>query len=570
MAEKEKKVNTAKSGSKKKSTIDPVYQKFTKSVLRALGSTDFYEYFMDSVAISKRRMQFSNRRVEKVVDMQWVDAIEKALPAFQAIVENPRNIIREEEIIVNVANAKKAGADVVRHLAQHSSFVEDFNPETGDVRPSKLMQKIRDDSTGMYENRLVYTVLEMAHRFVTMRYEALMGTMSDEMGAKLKVETDIENGTEVVHFDMFMHIKDKDNAMEVDEKNRDVFERIARAQRLLAYFLNAPFARELSKEMRVRGNLNKTNILKKNPNYKVIVELYEFLRSYDSVGYVMNVIEQPPQIDEVFERDIYHNIMFNYIILKGYLEQERDRELPVRGKVRKRNLKPKYIREIIEELTEDYDMTDVEVRKVLIEELTKEQLVFEREQERARLVEEAERSRKRVEDQLRLEREQRKARAEKAARKEAERKRKEREEEAERAHLALVKQDAEDRRRTQGIIDEIERFRAGMLDRQLQRKDIEDAVKMRGPVEDFEDYVWRMEEERRLDAEEKERLAKEKREARRLKAEEARRIAREEQMEKDRQQAEEDELLIAPIREELFFFTQYIAQAKANREASNS
>ena len=570
MAETKEKLNTSQKGSRKKnSSIDPVYQKFTKTVMRTLASADFYEYFMDSLAVSKKQMQFSNRKVEKIVDLQWVDAIDNALPAFQAIVENPRNVIREEEIIVNVAHAKKAGADVVRHLAQHSSYVEDFNYETGDVRPSKLMQKIRDDSTTLYENRLVYTTLAAAYRFVSIRYEALIGTMSDEMGAKLKVESEVENATELVHFDMFVHIRDKDNALEVDEKNKDVFDRIARAQRLLAYFLNLPFMRELSKEPRVTGTLNKTNVLKKNPNYRKIVELYEFLKSYDQVGYVINIKEQSPEIDEVFERDIYHNIMFNYIILKGYLEDEQDRELPVKGKVRKRNLKPKFIKEIIEELVEDYDMTDVEVRKVLIEELTKEQLMFEQEQERLRLVEEAEQSRKRVEDQLRMEKEKKKAEEERLRKEEAERKQKEQEEEAERKRLEELKQETEDRIRTKTVIEEYERFLAGMLEKNILRKDIEDGLKKRGPVEDYEDFVWNMQEAERLEAEEQARLAAIRQEERRLKAEERRRIAREERLERERELEQQEELLVAPIREELLLFVQSVATQKTKRAGSS-
>ena len=34
------------------SLVDPIYQKFSKSVIRALGSTEFYEYFMDAVLYS--------------------------------------------------------------------------------------------------------------------------------------------------------------------------------------------------------------------------------------------------------------------------------------------------------------------------------------------------------------------------------------------------------------------------------------------------------------------------------------------------------------------------------------
>ena len=35
---------------KEDSLIDPIYQKFVKGVIRAIGSTDFYEFFMDAVS----------------------------------------------------------------------------------------------------------------------------------------------------------------------------------------------------------------------------------------------------------------------------------------------------------------------------------------------------------------------------------------------------------------------------------------------------------------------------------------------------------------------------------------
>ena len=197
---------TGKTGVKKKSLIDPIYQKFAKSVLRALGSTEFYEFFMDSLASAHNELQFSNRRMIKSVDLTWVQQIESALDGMQNIVSAPRNVIKEEELIVNVANAKKAGAETVRHLAQHSALVEDFNEESGDVRPGRLMQRYREDSIGIYENRLVYTAMEFAHHFVKVRHDALMEVMSDEFGAKLKVQSDIKCATEQVHFDMFILI----------------------------------------------------------------------------------------------------------------------------------------------------------------------------------------------------------------------------------------------------------------------------------------------------------------------------------------------------------------------------
>ena len=556
MAEKQIKKNTTKKSKKNLSTIDPIYRKFSKNVVRTLMSTDFYEYFMDAIASSKRQMQFSNKKVEKIIDLRWIEALEASLDSFQNIITNPRNIIREEEIIVNVAHAKKGGSDVVRHLAQHSSFVEDFNYETGDVRPSKLMQKIRDDSSVLYENRIVYTTLEAAYRFVTIRYDALMANMSEEMGAKLKMETDIQFAKENVHFDMFMHIKENDDPLTTDAKNRETFERIARIQRLLAYYMSMPAAQMWSREQRVRGVINKTNVLKKHPDYKKIVALYEFLRLYDEVGYVIKIKEQSPEINETFENDIYHNLMFNYIILKGYLEDEEDREIPVKGKNRKRTLKPKFIHQIIEEIVEDYNLPDVEVRKILIEELTKEQLKYEEEQERQHIIEETERARKKAEEELMLEKARKKAEAKRQREAELKRRREEKEAFETKKKREKLLQMAEDRRRTKPILDEYENFMSNLLEKAVLRKQIQEEIDKRQPQQDYEDFVRLIEEEEQRKFEEQERLARERYEAKQRKAEEKRLQLQQQRLEEKRRQMEADALVVAPIREELAAFMQ--------------
>ena len=513
----------------KSSLIDPIYTKFTKSVRRAIGSTEFYEFFMDAMSRAENEIQFSNRRMEKIVDVRWVEAIEQSINAMQLIVASPRNIIREDELIVNIANAKKAGSDVVRHLAQHGQLVEDFNPDTGDVRPSRLMQKYREDSEDLYENRLVYTTIEMAHRFVEIRYNALFEAMGDEFGAKLKVSTNLETAVELVHFDTFMHVKTKDSALDVDEKNGDILSRIERLHRLLLAFMNTAYAQQMSRLNRVRGNLIKTNILKKNPNYRKICDLYDFLRKYDEVGYAIKITEQNPHLSEQFVEDIFHNVLFQYIVLKGYLENEEDRQLPAPLKSKKRKLKPKVIKEIIEELTEDYDVPDLEIRKVLIEELTKEQLMLEEAEERRRLVMEAE-ERKRLEEELRqkiLQEEEEKRQREAEA--EAERLRLEEEERNRIEKVRELEQRLDDERRKMIFMEEILFFEDKLYDRLDQRFQLAEAMKVNEALEDPMDIVTALADQERAEIEalnEAERVQREAEEAeeRRVREEEERRL----------------------------------------------
>lgn len=523
--------------------VDPIYKKFTKSVIRSLASTDFYQYFMDALAGADNQIQFSNRKMVKTVDLSWVDAIEEALPGFQAVINMPRNAIKEEELIVNVANAKRTGTEVVQHLAQHAALVEDFNEESGDVRPSRLMQRYREDSTELYENRLVYTVLEMAYHFVKIRHDALFEAMSDEFGAKLKVQSNMDSPIEHVHMDIFLHIKQVESFLDTDDKNFEVFNRISRIYRVLGMYMNTEFAQTMSKLTRVKGTITKTNVIKKNPNYRKIVALLEFLKAYDNVGYMIRVVEQNAEIDEVFQRDIFHNILFSYIVMKGYLQDEEDRQVSVAVKERKRTLKPKFIKEIIEELTEDYDLPDVEIRKVLIEELTKSDLMKEESAERHRLVEEQRQRKKAEEERIRQEKAAEKERIRKEKEAEKERLRIEKEKEEQRLLQERMEREAEIRRRSGLIKKALSNFSENLQERLEARHE---AVQTQEEITerlDFADAVVLLEEEETRRREANARLKKQRQAERELQRqrEEAERIRREEEAERARIAAEEEE-----------------------------
>lgn len=550
--------------------IDPIYQRFVGGVLRSIGSTEFYSFFMNAIANADNQFQFSNRKLEKTVDETWVDTIEESLEAMQQIVSIPRHIIKEEDLIVNIANAKRCSSETVQHLAQHSQLIQDFNQETGDVRPERVMQRFREESFGMYENRLVFTTMENAYHFVKIRHDALFEAMSDEFGAKLKINSDMDSATEHVHLDMFLHIKSTESALKTDEKNADVFARISRLYRVLSTFMNTGFAQEMSKLSRVKGNVTKTNVLKKNKNYKQVVSLYDFLRHYGDVGYTIKIVEQNPQIDEKFEQDIFHNILFNYLVLKGYLEDEADRRIPTKAQGRSRKVRPKIIHQIVEELTEDYDLPDVEIRKVLIEELTKAQLMQEEAAERRRLVEEQEKKKKEEGERIRAEKkaEQERRKAEREV--ERERKRQEKEAEQERKRQECMAREAEEQRVGKLYREEVSFF-VDHLEQQLRlrREDAEKAVKEK---KDFSDAVILLEEaeqrrkeelkrERKRKAEEKRRLQLEQEEAEEL----ARKKEREEQARIEEEKRRSALQILQPYTDELSFFNDTVAVQQRKR-----
>lgn len=555
------------------SLVDPVYRKFTRSVQRALSGDDFYRFFMESIANADNQIQFSNRREVKSVDPVWVENIEASMEAFQHIIAMPRQEFKEDELIVNVAYARRTGQDVVRHLSSHAALVEDYNEEDGTVRPSRVLQKYREESLGLYENRLVFTALEQAYHFTKIRHDALFGAMGDQFGAKLKVTSNMESATELVHMDLFLHIRSTESMLETDEKNRDIFNRISRLYRLLGVFMSSPFAQQLEQFDRVKGAIHKTNILKRNPDYKAAVKLLEFLRSYDQVGYVIAVVEQNPAVSETFEKDIYHNILFNYLILKGYLEDEESRRLPVLRKPRQRKLKPKFIKQVIEELTEDYDLPDVEVRKILIEELTKEQLMQEEAGERRRLVEEQAQRKKEEQARIKAEKAAEKARIKAEKEAEAARRRAEKEAEEQRRLYERMERETEDRRRKQALSAELEYFREHLPERLAQRAEAEAELRQRTQREDYADAVQLLDEAAQREQEERERAAKlrqeekERRARERAAAEAQRRQERQEEKRRaEEEQAQQDAAASAPYQAALRLFDQQLPVRRQLRQ----
>jgi len=246
------------------------------------------------------------------------------------------------------------------------------------------------------------------------------------------------------------------------------------------------------------------------------------------------------------------------------MDSDEERRVPTPTKQKKKTLKPKFIREIVEELTEDYDLPDVEIRKVLIEQLTKEQLMREEELERRRLVEEQEKLRKEQKEKERLEKEAERERI--RLEKEAERERIAREKEAqkERERVEQLRQQNLDRRYATVIGKELDKFAGSLEDLVEQRREQLEKQKI-AVLSDYADAVEQLE-------------AKKERQLARQKREELRKIQEREQMEraqreqerlaeqKRRQQQEEDVRVLTPIAVMLDDFGEQMSKQKLVRE----
>ncbi len=508
-------------GKKQKQAVDDVYAKYNGRVLKFLAKTDFYDYFSTLVESGKKQFQFSNRRVEKFVDESWVVAFENTIKALEEIVTNPRNFIVQEEVILNVALAKSVTPDTIKHLASHGKYVDEVTDDN--VRPNHVMNKLKEETLDTYENRFAYTLLVKAFEFLDKRYEAIFSALQEEYGAYLITDSEINSYAEAIKVKIEMRIQQNEDLLAADEKHETIFSRIARLHRLMNAFLRSGFSLEVSKFGEVKPPIIRTNAIKKNPNFKACYNLWSFITNYDEVGYQINIYEQSSEIDEDFMKDIFHSVMFNYVILKHHIEDIRDREIEMGRKYKKKKRTPKFIKKIIEDIVKDYDLQDVEIRKVLIEELTKKDLMREEESERRRLVEEKE---KEMQEKKRREKEEKK-RLEKEKKRELARQKREAER-AEARRLKKLQREEERLRKEQERLEQEEQS--------FEQKLIEELAKQK---EEASKLFNKIKKQKELELRKKAAAEKAKREAEEKAKREAEEKAKREAAEKAKREAAE-------------------------------
>lgn len=435
-----------------KRVVDELYQRYTDNVIQTLASDQFYGFFLENLKQGERNFQFSNRQLKKSVDEEWVKAVEACIEPFNNIIMNPRNFIITKEEIVNVAVARQSTPDVIRHLTTHGAYVDEVNEDN--VRPNHLLNKFNEDTWNTYENRFVFTLLEKTVDFVSKRYNALFAISGDEFGTFLKADTFSKNHQDYVKVNLDIRLRKNEEELNDDEDSTNILTRVAKLNEKLSIYNGSQFAKTMRMYARVKNPIVKTNAIRKNPNFKACYVLWEFLHAYTDIGYKIDIYEQSNQINAGFEEDIFHSIFFNYLILKNYLEQYQDRLIDTTRSYSKKTVKPRYIRQIVEEVVKNYDLPDVEVRKVLVDRVTKAQLAEMDSKERKRLVEEKQRQdgEKRKRDAIRKNKEQKRAQQERAKALRA------KEEEKARRERELEKRRETVRKRAAAILGEMERF----------------------------------------------------------------------------------------------------------------
>lgn len=352
-------------------TINDLYTKYTNKVERTLENDRYFQYLFEIVQAGNNTIHQNNRVLHKVVDERWLTVVEEGLTSIFNIVDKPRRFIATTEEVVPVALARKITADSVRHLSQNTQFIT--TNAKGDIQPTKVLNVTTEESFDLYENRFVYHLIQRLFAFVDKRTDVIFWSTGDETCNTMCMESKIDDAYEEISYKVEMTVKNRQSFAENDNDNMDLFKRIDRVRRMSRTLRASSFCDIMNGCAKVRSPIQRTNLMMKDPDYRNCYKLWQFIESYDEVGYSIEEQDTALEFDEEYQTQMYINLITNYTIFKSLIESDPRKLTEIATKKRK-PVKPKFIKKIQEEIVDNCDIPDVEVRKVFVEEVTQAQL----------------------------------------------------------------------------------------------------------------------------------------------------------------------------------------------------
>ena len=351
----------------------------------------------------------SGKLHEKVIDMEWVTEIEDTLPYIEKAIDEQRRFIIENNEIYRIDKAKIINKDSVKHLIQHTNFIDNID-ETGRVTPNKVLTIEREDSFETYENRFLITLIETAMNFVSDKYRKMINAPTDTYN-KMEMERDLVLNNQHITFKMEYSNEVKDaKADDLDVKDYEKlsdFDRVRRIREKLNSFLNTDMMQALKKCVRVKPPINRTNLMTKNPNYKAGLDLFTYLGAYNKPGYEIVGRDFSGSMDKDVQEAVYISQGFQHFMLsiatnpalKRLLEERYQENKTGRGKAGDSE-----IDEMIAKVREEemkLRLQEIREREKIIRDQKAEIAALKREiEKRDRMIEQLKSNIKALEDQI--------------------------------------------------------------------------------------------------------------------------------------------------------------------------
>ena len=266
---------------------------------------------------SKSKYKINHETDGLHVDLEWIDRMEEAVPYIDNIFDSPKRFIVNEEIILDIEKTKKVTIESIKHLAKHTNYISEYKEDEDFIKPSKLLNVLKEETFNTYENRFIYTLVDLMESFIRRLEKKIEGLRFENYcGLDYKFKTKVRS--EKIECNLLINTEEKINTTGNDAKIKKIKSHILSWQQSIVY-------KSLKKEgaTKVTHPIKRTNVILKNPNFQIAVKLWDYLYNYtENLDDEDNNEKKEPIINDDYKSIMEKNFLINYLIMKDSLNNK--------------------------------------------------------------------------------------------------------------------------------------------------------------------------------------------------------------------------------------------------------
>jgi len=325
-----------------------------KDLIDTISEDKLFDSFDELIHSSRNTFAMNRKIMEKVIDVSWVEAIENGIIHLDNFMRNPRKTIEDVEEIVPIALSKKITIESVKHLAQHTDYIQSVDKKTGKITPSKILNVHKEESLMTYENKFVNTLVDRLFIFINTRYEKLAQVAKDEKVMAMDYDTDIDDGSGG-KLKVSLKVETIEDLDSRDENGVTIWQRVEKLKKAIEGYKGSELCKTLGNTF-IRPPVMRTNAIMKNVDLKACLTLWQYIESYDKVGYEINVENTAVKPEQDYIEDFYKIIILNFLLFRSYTGSEKTKLEELKTQ-RSKPLAPKFVKKFDKELASDYGVS---------------------------------------------------------------------------------------------------------------------------------------------------------------------------------------------------------------------
>jgi len=316
--------------------------------------------FLDKVD-SKLLMDVKKNRI--VENEEWLDMVEFTIPYIEkALIKQIKQIITEEEII-KIELIKKVTVESVKHLSKNVNFVDQYDQNTGEVIPKKILNAYKEETFMTYENRFLYTLIGLIEDFIYLREKDANAEFKGKNYSKATYEAEVKLKKEKIkiNFDYSSEISSG------GKKSQETMERIKELRKSLKMLKSTELYQILASKrvILVKAPLKMTNVLLKNVNFQYAVKLWNYLSEQ------MEMKDKSEKLNKEYEEKglsktlVDEDIYLMHLIFKNRENEEKSRG-PKKTAIEDKNMIKELTDALIERIIDlNPELSDKELKQLI-------------------------------------------------------------------------------------------------------------------------------------------------------------------------------------------------------------